>query len=186
MAPRFLHILLGLSLLLNCFVLAGFVYRSWISPPTFDARMPLPPPPPPGGRPSPIEGLAHELDLDDAQRAALRGLFEQYAAQRRERAREIQKVREQTAAELRRPKMDLARVDGLVEQMARLRAEQQKENLRTVAQFEPQLRPEQRERLPAILAQRFLGPPPPPPPRPPGAPGGPPGPGGPAPGRPPQ
>ena len=39
MSPRLIQLLLGLSLLLNCFVLAGFVYRSWIAPPVFDFGM---------------------------------------------------------------------------------------------------------------------------------------------------
>ena len=182
MPSRLVQILLGLSLLLNCFVLAGFVYRSWIAPPTFDAH---PPPPPPGGRPSPIEALARDLDLDDGQRAALRSVFDRYAVARRERLREVQRVREQTVAEFRQPQIDMARIDGLVDQMARLRADLQKENLHAVAQLEPVLRPDQRDRLRVLIVERFAGAPPPRP----GAPGGPPpGPGGrpPGPGRPPQ
>ena len=35
MTSRWLQILLGLSLLLNAFVLAGFVWRTWIEPPHF-------------------------------------------------------------------------------------------------------------------------------------------------------
>lgn len=177
MSSRLLQLLLGLSLLLNCFVLAGFVYRSWIAPPTFDARPP--PPPPPGGRPSPIEALARDLDLDDGQRDALRSVFDRYAVARRERLREVQRVREQTVAEFRQPQIDMARIDGLVDQMARLRADLQKENLHAVAQLEPVLRPDQRDRLRVLIVERFAGAPPPRP----GAPGGPPpGPGGPPPG----
>ena len=33
MSSRLTQLLLALSLLLNCFALAGFVYRSWIAPP---------------------------------------------------------------------------------------------------------------------------------------------------------
>ncbi|MEA2853200.1 MAG: hypothetical protein QOE02_3219, partial [Rhodospirillaceae bacterium] len=33
MSSRLIQVLLALSLLLNTFVLAGFVYRSWIEPP---------------------------------------------------------------------------------------------------------------------------------------------------------
>lgn len=181
-----MQLLLGLSVLLNCFVLAGFVYRSWIAPPTFEGR--LPPPPPPGARPSPIDAVLHDLGVDSGQRDALRGLLDGYAAKRRERLREIQKVREQSAAELKQPQIDLVKVDGLVDQLARLRADLQKENLRAAIQLEPALRPDQRERLRVLIAERFAGAPPPRPPGPPGPPGGPPGipgpPGG--PGRPPQ
>jgi Spy/CpxP family protein refolding chaperone len=177
-----MQFLLGLSLLLNCFVLAGFVYRSWIAPPAIEARLP---PPPPGARPSPIEAVLHDLGVDSGQREALRTVLDGYATTRRERLREIQKVREQSAAELKQPQIDLAKVDGLIDQLAQLRAQLQKENLRTAIQLEPALRSEQRERLQVLLGERFAGAPPP---RPPGAPGAPAAPGGhpPGPGRPPQ
>ena len=180
MSSRMMQILLALSLLLNTFVLAGFVYRSWIAPPTFEHRPP--PPPNPGPRPSPLESVARELDLDEAQRAKLRSVVDQYATTRRDRQREIQKLRDQVAAEYRRPTIDMARIDPIIEQLARLRVEQQKEALHSFAQFEPQLTPQQRERMHQILAERLAGPPWP---RPPGqGPGPGPGPGG--PGRPPQ
>jgi Spy/CpxP family protein refolding chaperone len=179
MSSRMMQILLALSLLLNTFVLAGFVYRSWIAPPAFE-HLP-PPPPPPGPRASPLEMVARELDLDEGQRAKLRGVIDQYAATRRDRQREIQKLRDQVAAEYRRPTIDMARIDPIIEQLARLRIEQQKETLHSFAQFEPQLTPQQRERMHHILAERLAGPPWP---RPPGPGPGPGGPGG--PGRPPQ
>lgn len=185
MSPRWMQFLLGLSLVLNCFVLAGFVYRSWIAPPSFEQHMP--PPPPPGMRPSPFEMLTHDLDLDAGQREALRPVLERYTAARRERFRETQKVRDLIAVELKRPQMDLPRIDGLVDQITRLRADQWKESLRAATELEPTLRPDQREHLHVMLAERFSGGPPPPP-RP-GMPGSPPpGPGGrgPGPGRPPQ
>lgn len=174
MSPRLIQLLLGLSLLLNCFVLAGFVYRSWIAPPAFETRQPGSPAPP-GARPSPIDRLVHDLGVDSGQREALRGLLDGYAAMRRERLREIQKVREQTAAELKKPQPDVVRLDGLVDQIARLRADVQKENLRTAIQLEPALRPDQRQRLQGLLVERFAGTPPPP--RPPAGPGTPAGPG---------
>lgn len=154
MSSRMMQILLALSLLLNTFVLAGFVYRSWIAPPALEHR----PPPPPGPRPSPLEMVARELDLDEAQRARVRGIIDQYATTRRDRQGEIQKLRDQVAAEYRRPTIDLARLDPMIEQLARLRAEQQKETLRSFAQLEPQLTPPQRERMRQILAERLAGP----------------------------
>src|SRR5262245_59221642 len=120
MSTRWLQLLLALSLLLNTFVLGGFVYRNWIAPPAFEHPAP---PPPPGPRPSALEMVAHELDLDDAQRQSLKAVFEQYATDRRERIREIQKLREQIAAEYRKPTVDLARLDTLVDELTRLRAE---------------------------------------------------------------
>ncbi len=172
MSSRLIQLLLALSLLLNTFVLVGFVYRSWIAPPPFERHMP-PPPGPPGSRPGPLDIVVHELDLDDAQRQALRGVFDHYSTMRRERLSEILKLREQIAAEYSRPATDIARVETLIDQLTKLRADLQKETLRSIFQLEPQLKPEQREHLHRILAERLAGPP-----RPPGA--------GPNPGRPPQ
>ncbi len=178
MSSRLTQLLLALSLLLNCFVLAGFVYRSWISPPHWEGRMGGPPPPPPGFR-SPLDALSHDLKLDDSQKQALKDLFDRYSAARRDRFREIQKVREAMSAELQKPEFDTARIDALVEQMSGLRAEQQKENLRSISQLSPHLRPAQREELHRILAERYGG-------SWAGRAGGPDGPGGPRPPRPPQ
>ena len=151
MSSRLIQVLLALSLLLNTFVLMGFVYRSWIAPPQFER----PTPPPPGQRPSALETVTHDLNLDDSQRQALRGVFDQYATTRRERLREIQKLRDQLAAEYKRPTIDMARVDALIDQLTRLRADMQKETLRSFTQLETQLKPEQRERMHQILAERL-------------------------------
>ena len=62
-----LQVLLALSLMLNAFVLAGFVYRSWIVPPPFERQMPPPLPPQQGQappRPSVLEMVTRDLDLD--------------------------------------------------------------------------------------------------------------------------
>ncbi|MBV8193540.1 MAG: Spy/CpxP family protein refolding chaperone [Alphaproteobacteria bacterium] len=156
MSTRWLQVLLALSLLLNTFVLAGFVYRSWIMPPAFEHSGP--PPPPPGPRPSALEMVTHELDLDDTQRQALKAVFDQYAEDRRERIREIQKLREQIAAEYRKPTVDLAKLDSLVDQLTKLRAEFQKEMFHALAQVEGQLRPEQRQRMHQMMADRLGAP----------------------------
>ena len=177
MSSRLTQVLLALSLLLNCFVLAGFVYRSWIDPPHWQGRMGGPPPGQPGFR-SPMDALSQDLKLDDTQKQALKGLFEQYSTTRRDSFGEIQKVREAMSAELQKPEFDMTKIEALVEQMSRLRAEQQKENLRSISQLSPHLRPEQRDELHKILAERYGG----------GWGGrpGPGGPGGPRPPRPPQ
>ena len=164
MSPRLIQVLLGLSLLLNCFVLAGFVYRSWIAPPTFETRQPGSPPPP-GARPSPIDALVHDLDVDSGQREALRGLLDGYTATRRERLREIQKVREQTAAELKKPQIDMARIDGLVDQIARLRADVQKEIYARRSSWNRPCVPTSAQRLHVLLVERFAGTLPPRPPQ---------------------
>jgi len=155
MSSRLTQVLLALSLLLNCFVLAGFVYRSWIDPPHWRGRMGGPPGQ--SGYRSPLDALSKELELDDSQKQALKGLFEQYSTSRRDRFREIQKVREAMSAELQKPEFDMTKIEALVEQMTALRAEQQKENLRSISQLSPHLRPEQRDELHKILAERYGG-----------------------------
>jgi Spy/CpxP family protein refolding chaperone len=102
--------------------------------------------------------VTHDLNLDDSQRQALRGVFDQYATSRRERLREIQKLRDQLAAEYKRPTIDMARVDTLIDQLTKLRADMQKETLRSFTQLETQLKPEQRERMHQILAERLAAP----------------------------
>jgi Spy/CpxP family protein refolding chaperone len=154
MSPRLLQALLALSLLLNAFVMVGFIYRSWIEPPPLERAAP----PPQGQRPSALETVTRDLNLDDRQHQALRGVFDQYALMRRDRQREIQKLRELIAAEYKRPTIDMARVEVLIDQLTGLRAQQQKETLRSFAQLESQLKPEQRDRLHQILAERLAVP----------------------------
>lgn len=157
MSFRLTQVLLALSLLLNCFILAGFIYRSWVDPPPhWQGRVGGPPPGQPGFR-SPLDALSQDLKLDDTQKQALKGLFEQYSATRRERFGEIQKVREAMSTELQKPEFDMTKIDALVEQMSLLRADQQKENLRSISQLSPHLRPEQRDELHKILAERYGG-----------------------------
>lgn len=183
MNSRLVQLLLALSLLLNCFVLAGFVYRSWIAPP----------PPerfgfaPPGGRPgTPLEMMANDLKLDDSQRKSLQDVFDKNQAERRDRIHKIQQAREQISDELKKQPVDLAKIDALVDEVGRLRGDQQKANLHGILALDSQLTPQQRDRMHAILAERYLAPPGGP--GRPGGPGGrgPGGPGGPGPGRPPQ
>ena len=155
--PRLVTVALALSLLLNAFFVGGFVYRGWIGGPLpFEQRMLPPPPPSPQARPSALEIVAGDLNLDPAQRQALRGVFEQHAQVRRERSREMQKVREQIVAEYKRQPLDQARLAPLIDRMGDLRADQQKETVRALAQMESQLDPEQRVRMHQILVDRLL------------------------------
>ena len=167
---RLIQVLLALSLLLNTFFVAGFVFRASIAPLPFQNPPPLPAPPP---RPSVLEVVANDVSLDASQRQSLKGVFDQYSASRRERSREIQRLREQIVGEYKRTPIDQQRTGALLEQLARLRVDQQKETLRSLALIEAQLNPEQRERMHQVLAERLTWPPP----RPPGHPGGPGGPG---------
>ena len=169
MSSRLTQVLLALSLLLNCFVLAGFVWRSWIEPP--HQQRPAGPPGPRGM--SPIEALAQDLELDATQRKDLRSVFDHYADARRERFREIQKVRDAMVTELQKPEFDMAKIDPLIDQITELRRDAQKQNMRSIAELASKLKPEQRTKLHKILADRYGNPPwaagnrPPPPPRPP-------------------
>lgn len=168
MSLRITQALLGLSLLLNAFVLAGFVFHSWFEPP---------PPHTAGGPPSrfgnPLEALAQDVKVDDAQKKELQPLFDEYTAARRDRFRDIVKLREAMTAELEKSSFDMAKIDGLVDQATALRAELQKENLHAIDKMAAKLRPEQRAELHKILAERYGRPPPgggprqPRPPRPP-------------------
>ncbi len=167
MSARLTQVLLALSLLLNCFVLAGFVYRSWIEPP--HQQRPAGPPGPRGM--SPLEALAQDLELDGSQRQELRSVFDHYADARRERFREIQKVRDAMVTELQKPEFDMAKIDPLIDQITELRRDAQKQNMRSIAELASKLKPEQRAKLHKILADRYGNPPwagnrPPPPPRP--------------------
>ena len=161
MSLRITQVLLGLSLLLNAFVLAGFVFHSWIEPP----------PPRHAGGPgrwgNPLEALAQDLKIDDTQKKELQPLFDQYVNARRERFRDIAKIREAMTAELEKSPFDMAKIDSLVDQMMALRVDLQKQNLRTIDQLAQKLRPEQRDELHKILAERYGRPPRPQPPRPP-------------------
>ena len=152
MSARLTQVLLALSLLLNCFVLAGFVWRSWIEPPHWQR--------PAGARGmSPLEALAQDLKLDDGQRQDLRWVFEHYADARRDRFREIQKVRDAMVTELQKPDFDMGKIDALIEQITHLRSEAQKQNMRAIAEMASKLKPEQRDKLHKILADRYGNPP---------------------------
>jgi len=155
--PRLITVALALSLLLNGFFVAGFVFRGWIAPVTFEQRMP---PPPPGPRPGVLEMVANDVSLDGSQREAMRGVFEQHTQARRDRFREIQKTREQIINEYKRTPIDPEKLAPLIDRLTDLRADQQKETVRALAQLEAKLTPEQRQRLHQVLVDRLSGPPP--------------------------
>lgn len=150
MSSRLFQVLLALSLLLNGFFVAGFVFRGLIAPLPFERHLP-----PPGPRPGSVETVTKEVNLDDRQRQALKGMIEQYSAARRDRIREIQMLREQIVAEYKRSPVDQQRAGALIDQLAKLRAEQQKETLRAHAEVAAQLKPEQREQMQRILTERL-------------------------------
>jgi len=156
MSWRLMPVLLGLSVLLNAFFIAGFVFRGWIAPMAFEHhRLP---PPPPGPRPGVVEYIANEAGLDDAQQRALRPALDRYFQARRERLRGIQKLRDEMGAEYRRAPLEPQRVDPLIDQLGTLRVEQQRDTVRTLAQIQAQLRPDQQERMRQALEERLAGP----------------------------
>jgi Spy/CpxP family protein refolding chaperone len=154
--PRLITVALALSLLLNAFFVAGFVFRGWIAPLPFEQRMPATS----GARPpGAVEMVANEVNLDDSQRKALQGMLDQYAETRRERYRETQKLREQIVAEYKVSPINQERLGSLIDKLGDLRSEQQKDTMRALAQLETQLGPEQRQRMHHVLADRLLNPP---------------------------
>ncbi len=155
MGGRLTQFLLALSLLLNAFVLAGFVYRTWIAPPEFERHFP-PPPGRPGG---PLEWMAEDVGLDADQRKALHDLFAKNAEFRREHFQQMRKLREEIGSELRKDPVDMARIDALVGQVTQLREAVQKENLHSILELGDKLTPQQRQKLHTILADRFTNPP---------------------------
>lgn len=158
MSPRLTQLLLALSLLLNCFVLAGFVYRSWVAPPPLYGSDGRPPPPPgPNRWTNPLEAFANDLKLDDSTRKELQPIFEHYNTARRERFRDIGKLREAMSAELQKPQFDMARLDALIDQMTDMRTEQQKQNMRAFEEIAAKLKPEQKAELHKMLAERYGG-----------------------------
>ena len=157
MSLRVTQVLLGLSLLLNAFIVGGFVYHTWFDgPPRRFAGGP-PPPGQPGRWGNPLEALAQDLKLDAEQRKAVQPVIDEYANTRRERWRDIGKIREEMSAELQKPSFDWPKVDALVDRMTVLRAEQQKQNLRAVDQMASKLKPEQQAELHKILGERYGG-----------------------------
>jgi Spy/CpxP family protein refolding chaperone len=152
---RVTQVLLGLSLLLNVFVLAGFAFHSWYEPPRRHF----------GGGASgegprwgnPLEALVQDLKLDEAQKKDVQPIIEQYAKTRRDRWRGIGKIREAMSAELQKPAFDMAKIDALVDQMTVMRAEQQKENLRAIEQMAAKLSPEKQAELHKVLGERYGG-----------------------------
>lgn len=152
MSLRITQVLLGLSLLLNAFVLAGFVFHSWFEPPPRVAGGP-----PPGQQRwgNPLEALVNDLKLDDNQKKEVQPLFDEYTNSRRERFQDISKVREEMTAELKKSPFDMAKIDSLVDQMMALRVDLQKQNLHAIDRLASKLRPEQRDELHRILAERY-------------------------------
>jgi len=152
MSLRITQVLLGLSLLLNAFVLAGFVFHSWFEPPPRFAGGP-----PPGQQRwgNPLEALVNDLKLDDNQKKEVQPLFDEYTNSRRERFQDISKVREEMTAELKKSPFDMAKIDSLVDQMMALRVDLQKQNLHAIDRLASKLRPEQRDELHKILAERY-------------------------------
>jgi Spy/CpxP family protein refolding chaperone len=158
MSSRLTQLLLALSLLLNCFVLAGFVYRSWLAPPPMHGADGRPPPPPgPNRWTNPLEALANDLKLDDRTKKELQPIFEEYNTARRDRYREIGKLREAMSKELQKPELDMARLDALIDQTTVLRVEQQKQNMRAFEEIGAKLEPEQKAALHKMLADRYGG-----------------------------
>ena len=134
MSSRLIQVLLALSLLLNTFVLVGFVYRSWIEPPAFERHR---------RRRRPARDRARSrrwrTTSTSTKRSARRcsGVFDQYSIDAsRAAARDPEAARADRRRIQASPTVDMARVDALIDQLTKLRAELQKENLRALDQLD--------------------------------------------------
>jgi uncharacterized membrane protein len=133
-------ILFGLSLVLNVFFVGGFVYARYFGPPW-------------GAHAGPWQSQridarwTEDLDLDATQQRTMRDAFRAMRQRNADRVRELMQLRRQLVSELRKDRLDPAAVDPLLDRTAQLRAEIQKDGLRTADQFAATLRPEQRDRF---------------------------------------
>lgn len=144
-------ILFALSLALNIFFVGGFVYAKYYGPPWGAARGPW--------QPQAVDARWLEaLNLDPAQQRSFRQAFREMRQRNAERARELVQVRQRLLTELRRDKYDFATIDPLLERVARLRTDMQKDGLRTADQVAATLRPEQREKFREAVLARAMGP----------------------------
>ena len=84
-------------------------------------------------------------------------IIDEYGNSRRDRWRDIGKIREAMATELLKPSFDWTRIDALIDQMTVLRVEQQKQNLRSVEQMASKLPSDRQAELHKILADRYGG-----------------------------
>lgn len=144
-------ILFALSLALNLFFVGGFVYAKYYGPPWGSQRGPW-------QAPAADARWLEALNLDPAQQRSFRQAFREMRQRNAERARELIQVRQRLAVELRRDKYDFAAIDPLLERVARLRIDMQKDGLRTADQVAATLRPEQRERFREAVLARAMGP----------------------------
>lgn len=142
-------ILFGLSLVLNIFFVGGFIYAKHFGPPW-------------GGHP-PWQAqradarLIEDLNLDPGQLRTVRQAFRDMRQRNADRVREIMQTRQRLVAELRKDKLDMGAIDPLIERVAVLRSDIQKDGLRTADQISATLRPEQRERFREMLIARTAG-----------------------------
>ena len=104
-----------------------------------------------------IEQLAHDLKLDEAQKKAVQPIIDDYGNGRRDRWRDIGKIREAMSVELQKPNFDWTRIDALIDQMTVLRVDQQKQNLRAVEQMALKLPSDKQAELHKVLGERYGG-----------------------------
>lgn len=130
MRARLPWILFAVSLILNVFVVGGFLYTRHVA----DR-------PPPGG---PVWMAARSLELDDAQKEAFRQLRAEGRRNFEEMRETMRPLRERLTGELAKPAPDFATVDRLIDEISVAETIKQKAMARTVQRFVDTLRPEQR------------------------------------------
>jgi uncharacterized membrane protein len=142
-------ILLGLSVVLNVFFVGGFVYAQHFGPPWAGGHPPWQP------RRADAR-LVSELNLDPGQQHTLRQAFREMRRRNAGRVRELVQLREQIVAELRKDKLDPATIDPLLDRVAAVRSDIQKDGLRTASEIAATLRPEQREKFRELVIARTV------------------------------
>lgn len=144
-------ILFALSLALNIFFVGGFVYAKYYGPPWHANAGPW--------QPQNVDARWVEaLNLDPAQQRTFRQAFRDMRQRNAERLREMTQARQRLIAEMHKDKFDFAAIDPLLERVARLRTDIQKDGLRTADQVAATLRPEQREKFREAMIARAAGP----------------------------
>ncbi|NIT36021.1 MAG: periplasmic heavy metal sensor [candidate division Zixibacteria bacterium] len=139
MKGKVLIIALVASVALNVGALATFLYRSAVK-----AEAPRRP-----------HRLAHELELTDEQREAMRARRERTFEEMAPLRRELRRKRGEVLALLKEPEVDAARRDRLFAEIARLQMQLELKAFENMRETKRTLRPEQQERFLKHVEERF-------------------------------
>jgi len=102
-----------------------------------------------------IDRAVADLGLTPDQVKSLEALRKARTEERQAFRQEMDKIRTETRELLRDPEANRARLDGLIDRRAELRAEREKSALRTRAERDKIFTPEQREKIRAFRSSRL-------------------------------